>query len=144
MHVWNVLHAARWKCRTQKVVIWAPLHNFVGYIFATKARIDNQKKRLVKQKCLHNMVNFAPLAPEICWRVWGTPANFNGFRVLATLLHGTLVVGVNQTLWRWTEGATYIGRAAITLGIDPHSSVRFSSLYFCCLHWLLLRLVYLP
>ena len=34
---------------------------------------------------------------EICWRVWGTPANFNGFRVLGALLHGTLVVGVSQT-----------------------------------------------
>jgi len=31
----------------------------------------------------HNMVNFSLQAPEICWRVWGTPANFNGFRVLA-------------------------------------------------------------
>jgi len=30
----------------------------------------------------------------------GTPANFNGFRVLAALLHGTLVVGVSQTLRR--------------------------------------------
>jgi len=37
------------------------------------------------------------LTAEICWRVWGTPANFNGFRVLAALLHGTLVVGVSQT-----------------------------------------------
>jgi len=27
---------------------------------------------------------------------------------LAALLHGTLVVGVSQTLRRWTEGATYI------------------------------------
>jgi len=45
---------------------------------------------------------------EICWRVWGTPANFNGFCVLAALLHGTLVVGVSQTLQRSTEGATYI------------------------------------
>jgi len=27
------------------------------------------------------------------------PANFNGFRVLAALLHGTVVVGVSQTLW---------------------------------------------
>jgi len=26
---------------------------------------------------------------QICWRVWGTPANFNGFRFLAELLHGT-------------------------------------------------------
>ena len=37
---------------------------------------------------------------EIGSGVWGTPANFNGFRVLATLLHGTLVVGVSQTLRR--------------------------------------------
>ena len=46
------------------------------------------------------MVNFGPLAAEICWRVWGTPAYFTRFRVLAALVHGTLVVGVNQTLRR--------------------------------------------
>ena len=44
------------------------------------------------------MVNFGLLTAEICWRVWGTPANFNGFRTLAALLHGTLVAGVSQTL----------------------------------------------
>jgi len=37
------------------------------------------------------MVNLGLLTAEIRWRVWGTPANFNGFRVLAALLHGTLV-----------------------------------------------------
>jgi len=46
------------------------------------------------------MVNFDPLAADIGLPVWGTPANFNGFRVLAALLHGTLVVGVRQTLRR--------------------------------------------
>ena len=35
--------------------------------------------------CIHNMVNFGPLAAEIGSLVWGTPANFNGFGVLATL-----------------------------------------------------------
>jgi len=40
-----------------------------------------------------------PLATEIVSLVWGTPANFNGFRVLAALLHGTPVLGVSQTLW---------------------------------------------
>ena len=50
--------------------------------------------------CPHNMVNFGLLTAEICWRVWGTRYNFNGFRVLAALLHGTLVVGVSQTLRR--------------------------------------------
>jgi len=45
----------------------------------------------------HNMVNFGPLAAEIVSLVWGTPGNFNGFCVLAALLHGILVVGVSQT-----------------------------------------------
>jgi len=43
------------------------------------------------------MVNFGLLAAEIVSLVWGTPGNFNGFRILAALLHGTLVVGVCQT-----------------------------------------------
>jgi len=68
-----------------------------------------------------NTVNFGPLAAEICWR-WGTPAHFNGFRVLAALLHGTRVVGVSQSTWRWTQVPPTFGRAAITLGIGPHSS----------------------
>jgi len=29
--------------------------------------------------CPHNMVNFGPLTAKIGCRVWGTPANFNGF-----------------------------------------------------------------
>jgi len=48
--------------------------------------------------CPHNMVNFGPLVAEICWRVWGTPANFNGFRVLAALLQRRRSVEANQTL----------------------------------------------
>ena len=44
------------------------------------------------------MVHFGPLAAEIGLVVWGTPANFNGFRVLAALLHGTVVVGVSKAL----------------------------------------------
>jgi len=46
------------------------------------------------------MVNFGPLTAEIGLGVWGTSANFNGFRVLAALLHATLVVGVSQILRR--------------------------------------------
>jgi len=65
------------------------------------------------------MVNFGPLAAEICWRVWDTPANFNGFRILAALLHGTLVVGVSQTLQRRTEGATYIRQGGHHAGHWP-------------------------
>ena len=46
------------------------------------------------------MVNFDLLASEIVSLVWGTPANFNGFSVLAVLLHGTLVVSIRETLRR--------------------------------------------
>jgi len=54
----------------------------------------------ISSTCPHNVVNFGPLTAEIGSGVLGTPANFNGFRVLATLLHGILVVGGSQTLRR--------------------------------------------
>jgi len=126
--------------------------------------------------CPHNMANFGPLTAEIFWRVWGTPANFSGFRVLVSLLQRRRLSEANQTLhdvWSSPELLHYINifrgscpltefcsvqntlyvqvlrshilaalqhaipaagelsqrappifdRAAITLGIGPHSSV---------------------
>jgi len=118
MQVWNVLNAARWKIQDAKKPPKSPSGHhrttLSGYIFATKARIDTIGKNLLSSNtsstCPHNMANFGPLTAEIGWPVRGTPANFNWFRVLGALLHGIygLVVGVSQTLWRWTEGATYI------------------------------------
>ena len=69
------------------------------------------------------MLNFGPLMAEIHLGVWGTPANCNGFHVLAALLHGTLVVGANQTLGTEQRAPPIFGRAAITLGIGPYSSL---------------------
>ena len=43
------------------------------------------------------MVNFGPLAVEIGSVVCGIPANYNGFCVLAALVHGIPVVSVSQT-----------------------------------------------
>jgi len=60
----------------------------------------NLLSRNISTTCPHNMMNFGSLAAEIGPVVWGTPANFNGFLVLTALLHGTLVVGVSQTLRR--------------------------------------------
>ena len=66
--------------------------NLSGHIFATKACIDNQKKNLLSSNTSStrpdNMVNFGPLVAEIISGVWGTPTNFNGFCILAALLHG--------------------------------------------------------
>ena len=66
------------------------------------------------------MVNFGLLAAEIVSLVWGTPGNFNGFRVLAALLHGISVVGVNKICGVEQRAPHIFGRAAITLGIGPH------------------------
>ena len=88
----------------KKSPFWHHHTTLSGCTFAAEAYIDNRKKNLLtidtSSTCPHNMVNFSLLTAEIRWRVWGTPANFNGFRVLAALLHGTLVVGVSQTLRR--------------------------------------------
>jgi len=65
------------------------------------------------------MVNFGPLAADIGPVVWGTPANFNGFRILAALLHGSQVVGVSQTLRRSTEGTTYVRQSVHHVGHRP-------------------------
>ena len=81
---------------------WAPSHNFVGLCLRNEGTYRQSEKYLlssnISSTCSHNMVNFGLLAAETCWRVWGTPANFNGFRILAALLHGTPVVGVTQTV----------------------------------------------
>jgi len=118
MQVWNVLHAARWKYRTQKIAICPPSYNFVGLYLRNEGTYRQSEKNLlssdISSRCPHNMVNFSLLAAEIGWRLWGTPANFNGFHVLAALLHGSQVVGVSQTLRHWTTNfqavACHFGR----------------------------------
>jgi len=74
-----------------------------SYIFATatKACTDNRTNLLssnISSTCPHNMMNFGPLTAKTGWRVWGTPANFNGFRVFASLLQRRRSTEVNQTL----------------------------------------------
>jgi len=115
-----------------------------GYIFTTKACIDNWKKMcsaaVSPPHVPRNMVNFVPLVAEIVSLVWGTPANFNGFRILAALLHGTPVLGVSQTLRHWTEGATYIRQGGHHIGHWPTFLVSlvlmlfYSELVRAC-HW---------
>jgi len=68
------------------------------------------------------MVNFSPLAAEIGPVVWGTPANFNGFRILAALLHGTpvfLIIGRQPNFAALNRGATYIWRGGHHVGHWP-------------------------
>jgi len=73
-----------------------------GYIFATIRHVwtigKNFLSRSISSTCAHNMVNFGPLAAEIGPVVWRTPANFNGFRVLAALLQRRRSTEASQTL----------------------------------------------
>ena len=133
-----MLHAARCKCRTQKSRQKSPSGHhrptLSGYMFASKACIDNRKKNLlssnISSTCPHNMVNFGPLAAEIVSLVWGTPANFNGFRVLAALLHGTLLVGVSPT------AALNRGRHLHSAGRPSRWALAHISSFDCTWHWL--------
>ena len=97
--------AARLKYRRQKSrqksPSWHHRTTLLGYIFATKARIDNRKEIDKHHYVLQMSAQYGELPPtaaEIRLLVWRTPANFNGFRVLAALLHGSQVVGVSQTV----------------------------------------------
>jgi len=95
MHVWNVLHAARWKYRTQKNRHLRAITQLCRIVFSQLRHVSTIGKILLNSNiystCLHNMAKLGPLTAEIISLVSGTPANFNSFRVLAALLHGTLV-----------------------------------------------------
>jgi len=132
-----VLRAARWKCGTQKspkIRRLSTIAQLCRTISSQLRHVSTIEKKLwnsnVSPHMPHDMVNVGPLAAEICWRVWGIPANFNGCRVLAALLHDTVVVVVSQTLRRWTKGATYIRQGGHHVGCWPIFLV-FLPLYCC-------------
>jgi len=84
---------------TQKIAISASSCNFVGlYLRMYRQSEKNLLSSNTSSTYHRNMVNFGLLTAEIGSEVWGTTANFNRFRILAALLHRTLVVGVSQTV----------------------------------------------
>jgi len=58
----------------------------------------NLLSRNISSTCPYHMVNFSILVAEIVSLVWGTPANFNSFRILASLLQRRHSTEANQTL----------------------------------------------
>jgi len=51
----------------QKFAIWVPSHKLSGYIFTTKARIDNRKKNGKQQYLLHMSPQYGELQPTSGW-----------------------------------------------------------------------------
>ena len=124
MQVWNVLLAANTgRKKVAKNRHLGTIPQLCRAISSQLRHVSTIGKNLlsgnISSTCPHNMVNLGALASQICWRVWGTPANFNGFCVLAALLHGIPVLGLSQTLRRWTEGATYIRQGGHHVGHWP-------------------------
>ena len=74
----------------------------LGYISSQLRHVSTIEKNLLNSNisytCPHNIVNVGPLTSEIGWRVLGTSVNFNGSRVLASLLHCRRSTYFNHTL----------------------------------------------
>ena len=99
--------------------------NLSRYSFATEARIDNRKKLVKRRYVLHMSSLYGELRPTNGWDLLaslGHPCKFQRVSRLGSVTARHLVVGVSRTVWRWTEGATYV-----TLGIGPH----FYLFYVC-------------
>ena len=122
-----------WKYRTQKSRQKSPSGHHrttsSGYIFANKARIDNRKKKLVKQQyVLHMSSQYGELRPNSGWDPFvslGHSCKVQPVLRLGSVTAMHLVVGVSQTLWRWTEGATYIRQGGHHVGHWPTFLVFF-------------------
>ena len=85
------------------------------------------------------MVNFGVLAAEIISLVWGTPANFNVLRILASLLQRCHSTEANQTLhnvWPLSGLVEYVyifgGCCSVTELCQVQNSLRPPSLALSC------------
>jgi len=103
-----VQHAARWKYETQKIAKIRRLRTIAQLCQAMSSQLRHVstigKNLLINNTsstCRHNMANFGPLTAEIRSGVWGTPANFNGFRVLAWLLRPIKLCTMYGRLLGW-------------------------------------------
>ena len=147
MQVWYVLHVTRWKYRTQKWCKKSPSGHhpttLSGYIFATKACIDNRKKLVKQQYLFHMCPQYGELRPTSGWDRFGSlghPSYFQRLMCLGsvTARHVHVVVGVSQILWRWTEGATYVRQGDHHVGHWPTflvSAILWGKLCKCLLFW---------
>jgi len=132
MQVWNLLHAARWKHRTQK----SRQNRHLGTIAQLCRAISSQLrhvstigKKLVKQQyVLHMSPQYGELRPTSGWdrlTSLGYPCKFQLVSRLGSVTARHLVVGVSQALRRWTEGATYIWQGDHQVGHWPTFLVLF-------------------
>jgi len=127
MQVWNLLHAALWKHRTQKSRQKSPSvhHPFqiCRAISSQLRHISTIGKKLVKQRyVLHMSPQYGELRPTSGWdrlTSLGYPCKCQLVSRLGSITAWHLVVGVSQTSRRWIEGTTYIRQGDHHVGHWP-------------------------
>jgi len=90
------------RTKSRKIRHLGTIAQFCRAISSQVRHVSSIGKIVKQQHLLHMfsqyMVNFGPLPAEIGLPVWGTPANFNGFRVLPSLRQRRRSREANQTL----------------------------------------------
>jgi len=99
MQVWNVLHADRWKYRTQNIPKNSPSRHHCttlsGYIFATKARIDKWKKNLLNSNISPTCSQYGELRPTSSWDRCGCLGHLSNLQRASCLGRVTAATSVN-------------------------------------------------
>jgi len=127
-----MLHGTRCKYRSrQKSPSGHQRTTFSGYIFATTARIDNRKKLVKQQYLLHMSPQHGELRPTRGWYPSGSlehPCKFQRVWRLGSVTARHSSWALAKLCGVYQRAPSIFGRAAITLGIGPHSSFKL----FCC------------
>jgi len=91
-------------------------------------------KKLAKWQYLLHMSSqygeLGPLTAEICWRVWGTPANFNRFHILASLVQRRRSLEANQTLQELCPSHGLVHHVYIFGGSFPWQNFATCKIHF--------------
>jgi len=115
MQVWDVLHAARWNTGRKNSAKSPVAHHrttLLGYIFATKANIDNQKKVVKDQYLIHMSRQYGALRPTNGWDRFGGlghPSKFQRVSRLAFVTAATSLTGGQPNFARCLTSVSWAG-----------------------------------
>jgi len=145
MHVWNVLHAACWKYRTQKIAKKLPYGPIAQLCLAVSLQLRHvltiRKKLLKQQYLLHTFSEYGRLRPTTGWDPFGSfghPSTFQwasrfGFITAATSLSGRQqnFAGYLAIFWAGTLCMHFWGSCPLTEFLPAatftlHPSLAFS------------------
>jgi len=145
MQVWNVLHAAGWKYRTQKIVKNRHLGNIAQLCLAISSQlrhVSTIEKKIVKQQYLCQVPQYGEIRPTNRWDPFGSlgqPSKFQwvlclGFVLRSPIYWQRYCTALQQRRqpnfmalykeWKYctfADGATYIRLGGHHVGHRPHS-----------------------